>query len=134
MDPGVYSAFAEELEKRALIERLVRLAATDIPKTPRLLMRQRSPAELKALQGSVEAAGKKHIADPIMGVAERGIQRLPAGRVQETARKGARLVAEDPVGAIATAPIPIPGIQPAYFAGKKMLERGIDRAFPIKGK
>ena len=134
MDPRIYSAFADEMEKQALIERLVRLGATDIPKTPRLLMKKRSPAQLQALQDSVEGLGKKHIEGPIMGVAERGLQKLPAGRVQDTARSAARAVAKDPVGALATAPIPIPGAQPAYFAGKKVLERGIDKAFPIKGK
>jgi hypothetical protein len=134
MDPRIFSAFADEMEKQALIERLVRLGATDIPKTPRLFMKKRSPAELQALQGSVTQLGQKHVADPIMRVAERGLQKLPAGRTQDTARSVAKTVAKDPVGAVATIPIPIPGAQPAYFAGKRLLERGIDKAFPIKGK
>jgi len=134
MDPRIYSAFVDEMEKRALIERLVRLGATDIAKTPRLLMRKRSPKELAALQGTVENFGKKHIEGPIMRVAEKGLSKLPAGKVQNTVRAGARMVAKDPIGAIATAPIPIPGVQPAYFAGKRALEKGIDRVFPLKGK
>lgn len=134
MDKLAYSAFVTEMEKRALIERLIRLAATDVPKTPRLLMKHRSPGQLKALQEGVESFSKKNVTDPIMRVAEKGITKLPAGKLQNAVRSGAQMVAKDPIGAVATAPIPIPGVQPAYFAGKKLLERGIDKAFPLSGK
>lgn len=134
MDKLAYSSFVAEMEKRALIERLIRLAATDVPKTPRLLMKKRSPGQLKALQGGVESFGKKNVTDPIMRVAEKGITKLPAGKLQDTVRAGAKVVAKDPIGAVATAPIPVPGAQVGYFKGKQLLERGIDKAFPLPGK
>lgn len=128
MTPGIYTAFA----KHALLERLVRLGATDIPKTPRLFMKQRGPAELSTLQDSVSAVGQR-VAKPIMGALEPALKRLP-GRIQPAARRGAHMLASDPVGTAVSSAIPIPGAQAAYFGGKKALERGIDRAFPLPSK
>jgi hypothetical protein len=130
----VYKSFADELEKVALLERLVRLGATDIPRTPRLLMRSRSPVELSALQDSVSNLGDRYLAKPVMRVLEPGLKRLPEGRVQNTARAGAQMLAKDPVGLAAWATIPVPGTLEAYYGGKKALEKGIDMAFPLKGK
>ena len=121
----------EELEKIALIERLVRLGATDIPGTPRLLMRHRSPAELGQLQRNVDQAWNAKVTTPIMGLFEKGLKKLPEGKMQETVRKGARLVAEDPVGSLAANLVPLPGAHPAYIAGKKGVERLIDRVAPV---
>jgi hypothetical protein len=130
----IYSAFGQELEKQALLERLVRLGATDVPGTPRLLMKQRGPQELKELQDSVEAMRDKHIAQPIMNVAEKGLGLLPAGRIQSMARSVAKTVASDPIGTTLSSAVPVPGAQAAYFGGKKLLENGIDRVFPLVGK
>jgi len=117
-------------EKVALVERVARLLATDIPNTPRLLMKHRNPMELAALQRTVGQAYDSHVTDPLMRVAEHGVKRLPE-RVQGLARKGVKLVAEDPVGTLAANLVPVPGAHPAYVAGKKALERGIDRFLPV---
>lgn len=131
MNADIAKAFADELTKIALIERLVRLGATDIPKTPRMFMRQRSPAELGQLQGSVTAAMDKTIKKPIMDVAERGISQLP-DRTRPMARTVANAFASDPVGATLSTAVPIPGATALYLGGKKALESGIDKAFPLR--
>lgn len=110
---------------------MVRLGATDIPWTPRLLMRHRSPQELKALQEAVEAGWARRVTDPIMRTAEKGLKKLPEGKVQTFARKGARLMAEDPIGNLVTNLSPIPGTNPAYLGVKKGLERAIDKLAPL---
>ncbi len=120
-----------QLEKRALLERLVRLGATDIPKTPRLLMRQRSPQELAGLQQGVQQWWGKKVTQPIMGVANKGLNKLPEGRVKSLATSGAQMVAQDPIGALAANAVPIPGASVAYFGAKKGLERAIDRIAPL---
>ncbi len=125
---GVKSAGAT---KTALLERLVRLGATDVPKTPRLLMKQRSPQELASLQQGVSNWWGKKVSDPIMGVANKGLSKLPAGKVRNLATSGAKLVAQDPVGAIAANAVPIPGASLAYFGAKRGLERAIDRIAPL---
>jgi len=67
-------------DKQALLERLVRLGATDIPGTPRLLMRHRSPEELGQLQQGVTDAISK-VKEPLRakgtGVVERLANKLP---------------------------------------------------------
>lgn len=131
MEPAVLRAFSRELQKTALLERLVRLGATDVPGTPRLLMRQRSPQELAGLQHGVESWWNRKVSDPILNVAERGVSRLP-GRLQGPARAGARLVAQDPVGTLASNLMPVPGAGPAYLAGKKGLEHAIDKFAPLR--
>jgi len=139
MHQATAQAFVDELEKIALLERLVRLGATDIPGTPRLLMKHRDPHALKALQQGVEQAWNKKVTDPLMGVAEKGIKHLPEeatvfGRKlkpQLYARKAAKLVAEDPVGTLAANLVPLPGAHPAYLGGKKALEYGIDKLAPL---
>lgn len=120
-----------QLEKRALLERLVRLGATDVPGTPRLLMRQRSPQELAGLQQGVSNWWGKKVSEPIMGMANKGLNKLPAGKVRNIATSGAKLVAQDPVGAIAANAVPIPGASLAYFGMKRGLERAIDRIAPL---
>jgi hypothetical protein len=93
-------------------------------------MRHRSPEDLAALQHGVEGALKTHIEQPIMNVAEKGIKHLPS-KVQGFARKGAKLIAEDPIGGTAANLIPVPGAFPAYLGMKKGLEAGIDRLAPL---
>jgi hypothetical protein len=123
-----YRSMADELEKIALLERVVRLGATPIKGTPKLFMKSRSPQELKVLQEAVSAGWDKRVTDPIMRVAEKGLKKLPKGRAERVARKGARLVAEDPLGGAVTIAAPGGSVYP--FA-KKGLERLIDRLSPL---
>jgi predicted double-glycine peptidase len=54
------------LQKEAyILPKLVRLAATPIKGTPKLFMKNRSRAELQALEGKVEGALTKHINGPL---------------------------------------------------------------------
>lgn len=127
------SACLDELEKTALLERLVRLAATPIKGTPNLLMKNRSSAELKTLQQGVETAWGKSVSSPLMSVMNKGLQHIPQGRLRNVAEKGAKMVADDPIGILASQMVPVPGAGPAYVALKKGLERGIDRLAPLRG-
>lgn len=124
------SAFAACLEKQALIERLVRLGATPIPGTPKLFMKSRTPQELKALQNSVEQGWNARVTNPLMRLAEKGIGKLPS-KAQPIARKGARVVAEDPVGMLAANLVPAPGASAGYLALKRGGERLIDKMMPL---
>lgn len=117
--------------KVALLERLVRLGATDIPKTPRLLMRQRSPQELANLQHGVADWWGKKVTTPVMNVANKGLNRLPEGKLKNVATSGAKLVAQDPIGTLASNAIPVPGASLAYHGAKRGLERAIDRIAPL---
>lgn len=125
------TAMRQEFEKLALLERLVRLGATDIPKTPRLLMKQRSPQELAGLQHGVTNWWGKNVSSPIMNVANKGLNKLPAGRVKNVATNIAGEVARDPVGMMASTVLPIPGSEAVYLGAKKGLERVIDRIAPL---
>jgi hypothetical protein len=120
-----------ELEKLALLERLVRLGATDIPKTPRLLMKQRSPQELASLQHGVENWWGKKVTQPVMNVANKGLSRMPEGKLKNVATSGAQLVAKDPLGTLASNAIPVPGASLAYHGAKRGLEKIIDRVAPL---
>lgn len=117
--------------KGALLERLVRLGATDIPNTPRLLMRKRSPVELAKLQQRVTQGWDKRVTSPIMQAADSGLKRLPEGKIKSIATGGAKMLAKDPVGVVASNLVPIPGAFPAYMGAKKGLERAIDRFAPV---
>lgn len=119
--------------KSALLERLVRLGATDVPGTPRLLMKKRTPAELAALQQGVEQGWNKRVTTPLMRVADRGLSKLPEGKVRNLATAGAKAVAQDPAGTLLTQAIPVPGAAPAWMAAKRGLERVIDRVSPLQG-
>ena len=129
--------------KQALIERLIRLGATDledlpgvskvVKSTPRLFMRKRSPAELAQLQHGVTGAFRKY-EEPL----ERGLtkalstsvggRQLP-GKVQKVLGAGGKMLINNPEQ-IPLQAVPIPGISPAILAGKKLLEKGIDRIAP----
>ena len=109
--------------KTALIERLVRLGATDIPNTPRLLMKQRSPEELAALQQGVQEAGAR-LKAPVQRVANAVANRLP-GALQ----KPVRMLGDHPE-MIPMAALPIPGASLGYLAAKKGAEKLIDRFAP----
>ena len=126
-----FASCFDEMTKTALLERLVRLAATPVKGTPMLIMRSRTPAELKSLQEGVEAAYNKRITDPLMKVLEKGVSKLPPGKVQNIALRGAKIVAEDPVGIAMVNVFPLPGATTTYVGLKKGLEKGIDRLAPI---
>jgi len=132
MTPDTLRAFRSELSKTALLERLVRLGATDIPKTPRLFMKQRSPSELAGLQHGVENWWSNKVTNPLMQKAEKHVVSKLPEKIQPVARKGAKLVAEDPIGTALTNAIPIPGAHPAYLGAKKGLEHLIDRVAPLQ--
>lgn len=121
------------LTKMALIERLIRLGATPIPGTPKLLMDERTPEQLSSLQRNVDDHWNQHVTEPLMRVAEPMLQHLPEGRMQGLARSGAQMVAQDPVGAVLSSAIPIPGAGAGYFAAKRGAERLIDRVAPLSG-
>jgi hypothetical protein len=123
----------DALEKTALFERLVRLGATPIPGTPKLLMKSRSPAELAGLQKSVEQGWNKRVTQPLLNAAERPISTLPHPRLQQGARWMAKQIAEDPVGMTLTKAIPVPGASFLYQGAKRGLEHAIDYLAPLGG-
>ena len=117
------------MKKSALLERLVRLAATDVPHTPRLLMRHRSPEELAALQHGVEGAFKK-IEEPAKQKMHALIDKVPHPKVQKVLKGGADMMIENPE-MIPMQAVPIPGVSLGYLAAKKGLERGLDKLAPM---
>lgn len=141
--------FADELqgtmEKKALIERLVRLGATDIEdlpgigklvkKTPRMFMRKRSPEELGQLQHSVQGFFDRY-EQPAIAKAKTVIEnRLPQGTpkrefVSKALNRGAEAVIKNPELAV-TELSPVPGTGLAWLGAKKGLERAIDRLAPV---
>ena len=132
MTLAAVTSCCRELTKIALLERLVRLGATDIPRTPRLLMQRRDPKALAALQQATARAWDSRVTNPLMRVADRGLRHLPDGKVRSLATSGARMVAEDPVGFTVTHAIPLPGVSPAWIAAKKGLEHAIDKVAPLQ--
>lgn len=128
------SAFADEVEKIALVERLVRLGATDVG-GPRMVMRKRSPQELRALQEGVEAAWSKRVTKPILHKAVPAIEKIPENVVTKYPKKylswGLKQVAQDPVGIGAMQFLPGTGATTSYILAKKGLEKAIDKAFPL---
>lgn len=139
--------FADELqsgmEKKALIERLMRLGATDVEdlpgvnrfvkKTPRLLMRKRSPEELGQLQHNVQGFFDRY-EQPAIAKAKTMIDKLPAGTpkresVTNVLGRGAELMIKNPELAV-TELSPVPGTGVAWLGAKRGLERAIDRFAP----
>ena len=103
MDYAMRRAFYEELNspmvKQALVERAARLAATPVPGTPKLLMKHRTPAELKQLEDAI-----KHRMDqveaPLVEKLHRGVDRLisPERRVSLQLPLAAAASVLDPTG------------------------------------
>jgi hypothetical protein len=120
------------MDKQALLERLVRLGATDIPNTPRLLMRERGPEELAALQQGVEGAFQR-VQEPLKAKATNLLSRVANPKIRGALQSGAHALIENPEMIPMTA-VPVPGISAAYLAAKKGLEKGIDRLAPLGGK
>lgn len=118
-----------DFKKEALLERLVRLAATDVPGTPRAVMKHRSPEELAALQHSVSGAFQKW-EEPAKKAVHGVIDRIPHAGAQRVLKGGANMMIENPE-MIPMQAIPIPGASLGYLGAKKGLERGLDRIAPI---
>lgn len=115
-------------KKAALGGKLLRLAATDVPNTPRMLMRQRSPGELAGIEHSYNNAVTGFHA-PAKAAVEPMLQKLPAGKAQDYLRKGVHTLIENPEGLVAWG-TGIPGALEGYVGGKKLLEKAIDRLAP----
>lgn len=121
----------QETEKAAALKEIVRLLAKDIPGTPRLVMKHRNVAQRAALGESAERLMNR-MTDPAMAIAEKGLSRLPAGRVQGAARRSAEMVVRDPLGHGLATLVPIPVLPHAGVeVMKKGIRRGIDAIDPI---
>jgi hypothetical protein len=116
------------MEKNALLERLVRLAATDVPNTPRLLMRQRSPQELAALQHGVETLGglKPKVEGALHGAADKLFTSPVAGPMKKLISVGTKHPEIIPMQGV-----PVPGLTPAYLALKGGAEKLLDKVAPL---
>lgn len=143
MDPHTLRAFYDELEqpmlKQALIERLIRLGATDledlpgvrrvVSKTPRLLMKKRSPEELHALQAGVQGFFDRY-EKPAIAKAEKLLEKVPHAGARKALNAGASTLIKNPE-LLATEALPGGTIASAgWLAAKRGLERGIDRVAP----
>jgi hypothetical protein len=122
------------MDKNALLERLVRLGATDIPGTPRAIMRQRSPEELAQLQQNVGGLFKRYEEPAKEWVGKK--LNVPAagggalGWLKRRAQSGANLLIENPE-TLPMQPVPVPFLTPAYLGVKKGLEALIDKVAPV---
>ena len=116
------------MEKAALIERLVRLAATPIKGTPKGLMNLRTPEQLGHLQQAVGGA-IKGVTEPVKARVGKVLSKLPGGGVLQ---RGANAVIDNPEILPMQA---IPGstlLTPGYLKAKRGLEGLIDRVAPTK--
>lgn len=147
MREHVAMGFIAALEKTALIERLMRLAATDVEhlpgvnklvsSTPRMFMRHRSPEELGALQHGVEQFFSKKQA-PVVAAAHGAIGRLPGPFAHPRAQAAMKAVSEGIIRnpellAFELSPLPGSGsvLAPAWVGAKRGIERVIDRVAPV---
>lgn len=129
-NPGRLSS--PKMEKKALVERLARLALTDVPGTPRMMMRQRSPEELAQVQQGITGAVGR-IKEPVRTRAHELAGRLASPGRLRGALTGAADLAIDHPEIVPMQALPIPGLTPAYLGLKKGLERAIDRFAPAAG-
>ena len=111
MHPVSLAAFHDELEKiglnkEAQLKELVRLGVKDIPGTPRLLMKARTPAQRAALGEAAEATWKKYLTEPMMGFFGKGLKRVPEGKAKKGLTWAAETIAEDPLGGALTVAAP----------------------------
>ena len=116
------------MNKDALLGELARAALSDIPGTPRLLMRSRSPQELGALQHNINSLGglKYKAEDAVHGLADKVFTPRVSGAVKSVASMGIRNPEIIPMQGL-----PIPGLTPAYLAAKRGLEKGIEKISPV---
>lgn len=114
--------------KLALIDRLFRLGATDIPRTPRLLMRKRSKKDLAKLQFRVHSRMTK-MQRPFKRALHRTTKHIPHRGTRKLIRGVGNRIIENP-DALPLAALPVPGSEIAYLAAKRGIEKGIDRVAP----
>lgn len=117
------------MDKAALLERLVRLGATDVPGTPRLLMKHRSPEELASLQHGVTGAFQQ-FEEPAKRAVHGVIDKIPHAGAQRVLKGGANMMIENPE-MIPMQVIPVPGASLAYLGAKKGIEKGLDHFAPV---
>jgi hypothetical protein len=130
MDAHTIRSFADELTKTALLERLVRLGFTDVPGTPRLFMRKRSPQELAGIQHGVESFFNRYERPAIAKATAAIDKHIKHPTANKVLKKGTELVVKNPELAL-TELSPIPGTGAAWLGAKKGIERTIDRVAPI---
>ncbi len=119
--------------KEAALKELVRLGLKDIPNTPRLLMKKRSPAARASLGLKAEKAYDAKVTDPLKGLADRALlSRMPEGKGKALATKVTNAVASDPVGMTASNLVPFPGAVAAYVGAKKGLAKVVDKIDPVQ--
>lgn len=128
---GLTSSKLAGAVKVALVERLARLALTDVPSTPRLLMRKRSPMELGAVQQGVENAFERWQGPAREKAQALAGRLLPEGRARGVLTRVANLAIDNPE-IVPMQALPIPGLTPAYLGAKKGLEHVLDRVSPRK--
>ena len=122
-------AFCDELAKIALVERLARLGATDIPGTPRLLMKHRDPEELAALQHGITNTWDRGAA-PLKAKVDAVAEHVPTELGKKVVRGLGHTAIDNPDAALMSA-VPLPFASAAYMAGKRGLEGLIDRVAPV---
>lgn len=142
VDAHILRSFRSELEspmvKQALIERLIRLGATDvedlpgvknvISKTPRMFMKKRSPEELAQLQHGVTSFFDR-FEQPAIAKAKGIIDKVPHEKTRNVLNRGASTVIKNPE-LLATEFSPVPGTGMAWLAAKRGLEKAIDHVAP----
>lgn len=135
----VVTSVPEEMMKIALIERLMRLGATDvedlpgvsrfISKTPRLFMKKRSPEELAQLQHGVQSFFDRY-EQPAIAKAKGMLEKVPHEKTRSLLERGATTVIKNPELAL-TEMSPVPGTGLAWLAAKRGLEKAIDHVAPV---
>jgi hypothetical protein len=116
------------MEKDALLGELARAALTPIPGTKPLFIRHRSPQELATVQHTVNSAGG--LKPKVEGFLHRAADKVFTPRVAG-AMKGLASVGVNNPEIIPMQAAPIPGLTPAYLAGKRGLERLIEKVLPV---
>lgn len=136
--------------KQALLDRLIRLGATDIPHTPRLFMRHRTPQELGAMQHRVQTALGR-VAEPLRAKGYSAVSRVvgktPAWSLRgktlpDTIERAGKWVVDRAVDHpdalalhAAAGVVPIPGVGMAVDLGwvkaKQLAEKLIDKHLPV---
>jgi hypothetical protein len=123
-----YSAMRDELVKTALLAEAVRIGMKDIPRTPRLFMKARTPHEREVISRLIRKAYNRRVTQPLMSAAEKGISKLPGDKPKRAARAGVKLFARDPVGQLAANLVPVPGASAGYEGLKAGLTKLINVA------
>ena len=121
-----YASMRNELVKTALLAEAVRIGMRDIPRTPRLFMKARTPHEREVISRLIRKKYSRRVTQPLMGVAEKAISKMPGEKPKRVARAGVKLFARDPVGQLAANLVPIPGASAGYEGLKAGLTKLIN--------